>query len=316
MYTTNQKIKFLEKCFKSAVLMKDGVEAVARCPACGKPGKNKLCIRMDNYFYHCWVCEIKGKSLGWLIKKYRPQFLEEYIKNFEDAKFSTFENYEPEPVQIVELPEDFKIIGNSRHPSARAIRNYLNKRGITDRAIWRFRIGYSDQGEWKRRAIIPSFDDEGKLNYYTGRAIDPKTFIKYLNVKIPRNSLIFNEIDMDWSQPINLVEGPIDLIKCPKNSTCLLGSYLSKDYKLFEKIVTHRTPVRLLLDEDAIKKSYKIANLFIQYNIPIKMGVVRDGDVGSMNPTQVKSLIEGSTTWNRTMALKTKIKNIKSGSIL
>ena len=74
-------MKFLHKVFKESLLTKGGVEAIARCPECGTPGKKKLCIRLDNYFYHCWVCGIKGRSIGWLLKKYSPQ-----LKDFQHLK--------------------------------------------------------------------------------------------------------------------------------------------------------------------------------------------------------------------------------------
>ena len=316
MYTTNQKIKFLQKSFKDAVLMKDGVEAVVRCPSCGSPGKNKLCIRLDNYFYHCWVCDLKGRSLGWLLKKYRPEYLDEYVKNFEDASFKLNWASTEEKEELVELPQDFKLLATSTAPSARAIKNYLYSRGYTNKNIWRYRIGFSEEKPWNRRAIIPSFDAEGKLNYYTGRAIDKSAFIKYLNVKIPRNSLIFNEIDLDWKKPIVLVEGPLDLLRCPENSTCLLGSYLSTEYKLFEQIAINQTPVWLILDDDAIKKAHKIAKLFVQYNIPVRMGQVSGRDIGEMHPSEVLNVIQNAPEWNNMFALKSKIKNIKSGSVL
>ena len=211
-------MKFLHKVFKESLLTKGGVEAIARCPECGTPGKKKLCIRLDNYFYHCWVCGIKGRSIGWLLKKYSPQHLDEYIKNFEDERVNFNVATEP-PEEIIELPEDFALLAPSKCPTALVIKKYLYSRGLNERDLWRYRIGYSNQNDWKRRAIIPSFDEDGKLNYFTGRAIDSRNFIKYFNIKVPRNSVIFNEIDIDWKKPLIVVEGPMDLIKCPQNST-------------------------------------------------------------------------------------------------
>ena len=61
----------------------------------------------------------------------------------------------------------------------------------------------------RRRVIIPSFDSEGFLNYFTARAIDESTR-KYVNPKVKRTDIIFNELNVDWKKELVIVEGPFD----------------------------------------------------------------------------------------------------------
>ena len=84
--------------------------------------------------------------------------------------------------------------------------------------------------------ILPSFDCNGNLNYYTARSIDTDIKMKYMNSKVSKTEIIFNEINLNWQKEITLVEGPFDMVKCDDNSTCLLGSHLPVNSLLFQKI--------------------------------------------------------------------------------
>ena len=67
--------------------------------------------------------------------------------------------------------------------------------------------------------------------------------------------IIFNELNIDWSKELTIVEGPLDLIKTNDNATCLLGSSLTEDMLLFQKIVANKTNIKLALDSDIFSKS-------------------------------------------------------------
>ena len=43
---------------------------------------------------------------------------------------------------------------------------------------------------------MPSFDEEGNLNYFTARAINPKIKPKYVNPPVKREEIIFNEMSV------------------------------------------------------------------------------------------------------------------------
>ena len=285
------KIEFLRKVFGKAQLQNNNIELMVPCPVCKKP-KLKMNIRLDSDLYHCWVCNTKGRNLGRLIKMKKPDLVSVYFDRFNKGfKYSALETeFELDPV---ELPEGFRVIMDSLHdPSALAVRKYANTRGINDAMLWRIRAGYSDEWKWRRRLIVPSFDCDGNLNYFVSRDIGDSKY-KYINAKANKRAIIFNNIDIDWSKnQVLLVEGPLDLVKCLNiNSTCLLGSSLTEDSKLFQAIVQNSMDVILALDPDAYKKQLVIAKNLSEYDICVYFASPKIGDIGDMSPKQVEQLV-------------------------
>ena len=185
------------------------------------------------------------------------------------------------------------------------------------RDIWYFKLGTCASGRFRRRVIFPSFNDDGTLNYYTARSIDQDTKMKYINASVPKKTVLFNDINIDWSRPLTLVEGPFDLTKSTYNSTCLLGSHLPEDGILFNKIVKNKTPINLALDPDAIQKSHNIAKLLFSYDVNVKIVNVPKGkDVGDMTRKSFTTLVERSTPWRSDDRLKVLISKIKTGSVI
>jgi DNA primase len=87
--------------------------------------------------------------------------------------------------------------------------NYLPTARITKQDIVWWKMGYCTKGEYEGRIIIPSFDDEGDLSYFVSRSYDKKSFYpKYKNPPASRN-IIFNDLFVDWSSDIILVEGSL-----------------------------------------------------------------------------------------------------------
>jgi hypothetical protein len=314
MRLANNKTSFLSSIFSDVILSKDSTEISVRCPYCGTPGKSKMCIIIDSGVYHCWVCESKGRGLARLITKVRPGKVKEYIQNYAPSERlkskEEIANEEPD----IELPEDFKLVtqGNKADPDWREIARYAKFRGFTKKSLWEFRVGYSRSFEWRRRLILPSFDEDGMLNYLTGRSIDPENTFRYKNLSRSRNSVIFNGMDVDWKKPLFLSEGPLDLIKVKMNKTCLLGSTLSTDSLLFEKIVSNSTPVIMILDDDAKKKAVKIADSLVQYDIPLKINFCsREADLNELSEKRIKKLIDTSQEYDYSFKLKLKLGSYK-----
>lgn len=142
---------------------------------------------------------------------------------------------------------------------------------------------------------MPSFDSNGELNYFVARAVDKDKKPKYDNPDVDKNPVVFNEINLDWNKRMVLCEGPFDLVKCPENSTALLGSDLDERHEVFNKILLHGTPIALALDGDMWhKKTPKIVKKLQEYNIDVVVVDVRAwGDPGSMSKSEFeKSLSE------------------------
>ena len=280
--------------------------------------KKKLVIRLDDDRYHCWVCGIKGRSLLSLIKKYAPSHTEE-CKRYFHKKTSTSAPEEEIPI-VAEIPSGFTLLALSlqrKDPDIRETLRYVKSRGLSSKDMWYFRMGTCLTGNFRRRVIIPSFDESGKLNYFSARSIDEVSRMKYINARVPKTEIIFNEMNIDWTKELVLVEGPFDLTKCSENATCLLGSHLSHDSLLFKKIIKNKTPIILALDPDAIKKSHDIAKDLYSYDISVKvMSIPGHMDVGEMSKSQFLHYKSESSMWSQSDRLINLIGNVKSGSLI
>lgn len=324
MTSLEKKLSLLRRAFGEPTVSRDGKEALFFCPQCKKSGKKKkkLSIRIEDGVYHCWVCELKGKSLIHLFGQYCPS-LQESLRDTSYFRGNVGRS-EPESVSDVKpevlVPPGFVLLGASTShvdPDIKDCIKYCYSRGLTLADLWYFKLGACTAGKLRRRVIFPSFDAEGKLNYFTARSIDPVDRMKYINSRVPKVDVIFNEINIDWSRTLTLVEGPFDMTKSPDNSTCLLGSSMSKDSALFKMIVRHSTPVVLALDYDARKKSHTIAKLLTAYGIDVKtVEVPSDRDLGDMTKLECESLVKCAAPWSSSDRLKHLISNIRSGSII
>lgn len=339
MYTEGQFIDFLEKAFGPGQVTGHGganKNISFLCPICKQTkgieySKKKLAVKLgepdDAGICKCWVCGYRSRNLLDIIKRFRPNFLKEYVDKFVVSKKSIIwqqqNTIEPknENNNGLSLPDGFKLIA-PEFTSFKANRyytkylEYLDKRfdhELIESDLWYWKFGISTKDSlYHNRIIMASHDSNGDLNYFTGRAIKYGIKPKYLNPSVPRENIIFNEINIDWQSPLTIVEGPFDLIKCVQNATCLLGSELTTEYKLFELIIKNNTPVYLALDSDAEKKALMIAKLLYAYNIDVHMIKIPHEykDIGDVPKNMFMDLIEAATLYSMEYCLKAKISTI------
>ncbi len=323
--TINDKLYFLES-FLNTSLSNDGVNVSIWCPFCKHENKNKLklAIHLEKNFYHCWLCDKKGSNIPYLISKLSKSKSIESEKYFKKYNKKTFdlgldinslfgdEVIEDEE-ELVEIPSGFKILANAYNeidPDVRDVFKYAIKRGANKHKFWMLRLGYSKSPEFRRCLILPSLDEKGNINFYTARRIDVESNnpFKYNNATVKKKNVIFNELNIDWSKPLTIVEGPLDLLKTNDNATCLLGSSLTNDMKLFKKIVENKTTIYLALDSDVYYKTLKIANLLYSYDIETFIVDTRSAnDVGDMKLSQFKELLESAKLYEKEDTLLSKI---------
>mgnify|MGYP001165565457 CR=1 FL=1 len=258
------------------------------CPFCGHH-KKKMSLNFGVNAFKCWICDTRGKNIYRIVRQFgtyqqRQKWLDldgrldlsEFDKMFMDMN-------DIEEEQTTDLPADLISLSNKRLPrhSKRPL-EYLQSRGLTKKDILYWKIGYCNEGQYSGRVIIPSFNNKGDCNYYVSRSyVGHKR--KYLNPPVDKD-VVFNELYIDWDEPIILVEGVFDAIVVGQNAIPILGSTLREESKLFQAIVIHDSPVYLALDEDAEKKTNYIVRLFNRYDVDIKIVDTSNcEDVGSMS---------------------------------
>jgi DNA primase len=304
--SVSDSIIFFESIFGKGHVSSNGINFDVRCPICAPSdqSKKKLSIRTDTSANHCWVCGWKSRTIIPLIRKYGTQLQLETFKEMFGISPGTSRlvTGEKEEKQKICLPKDFKLLSlaNDLDPDVKAAWRYLYSRGLTDKDAWYFKLGISDEPRWKRRLIMPSFDSLGNLNYFVARAIDKDKKPKYDNPDVDKNPIVFNEINLDWQKRLVLVEGAFDLVKCPENSTALLGSDLDERHEIFNKILLNNTPIWLALDGDMWdKKTPKIAKKLMEYNIDVLVVDVRQWkDPGNMSKLEFENALSDAKIIN------------------
>ena len=149
-------------------------------------------------------------------------------------------------------------------------------------------MGYTTEGPFKNRIIIPSFNKNGDLNYFIARTFS-NDYRRYMNPPVSRN-IIFNELYADFEEEVTIVEGVFDAIKA-HNAVPILGSTIRETSKLFRKIVNNDTPVLMALDPDAKKKAESIKRLFLKYGIEVReIEYPDERDIGDMSKKEVSVL--------------------------
>jgi DNA primase len=199
------------------------------------------------------VCGKKGKTIKGLFKSLKVSS-EKFIELSKLVK--TGSEVEEVIVQThVELPKEFKpIIGDLDLTSKKAY-NYLRKRNITKDDILKYNLGYCDFGRYANMIIIPSYDKDGTLNYFTARSFEKDPFIKYRNPDCSRDIIPF-ELFINWDSPLILCEGPFDAMAIKRNAIPLLGKNIQSN--LLKKIVQSTVEkIYIALDTDAMKQSLK-----------------------------------------------------------
>jgi hypothetical protein len=270
-----------------------------RCPICAPKdaSKKKLSIHVESDAWHCWVCGAKGRSLWGLVRDHGAhEQLVEYRDRFmpPSARRDSQMLVEASPTEKVSLPDDFRLLvtAPSSDREAMAIRSYLMGRNVTERDMWFYKMGYSNDPVWRRRAIMTSFDASGELNLYVGRAIDKYRKPKYEMPAGDRKHVIFNELNIDWNKQLVLCEGPLDVVKCGDNAIPLLGSDLNTEGALFNAIVAHNTPVALAMDADMkTTKMPRLAKKLQAYNVEVLIVDVIT-DPGAMTKQEFKEALK------------------------
>ena len=264
-----------------------GDEYLFHCPKCDHH-KRKLSVNLGKGVFKCWVCDWSGRNIYRIIRRYGSTDARYEWKSFSDQieieSFSEkmFGKSDVVRKSTLELPKSFVSLTSKNLSNTSTIPlNYLNSRGITKEDILKWKIGYCPTGKYAGRVVIPSFDIDGDLNYFVTRAYD-NDWKKYLNPRASRD-IVFNHLYLDFDEPLTIVEGVFDAIKAGDNSVPLLGSTLTEGSFFFQELVKNDTPVYLALDPDAERKSNKLINLLLKYDIEVnKINVAPFDDVGEM----------------------------------
>lgn len=271
------------------------------CPKCkderlrlGKSHDHKLEIQLETNLknenpWNCWYCsDFKGKKLINLFRKI----------NAKDSEIQTLRSLiipsaqEDKPLNFACLPQEFAPINLDINTSSlvntRAL-TYLKNRGLTTFDILKYNIGYCASGKYNDRIIIPSYDKDNQLNFFSARAIGDSNY-KYLNPAFDKNIIGF-EFFINFDLPIILVEGMMDAISVKRNAIPLMGKTINE--ALMKKIVTSQVKkIYLCLDNDALKQSYKHVEQLLKLGKEVYLIELKDKDPSTIGFQKFTEIIQ------------------------
>ena len=240
--------------------------------------------------WHCWACDARGTTIYNLFKQLKVDSskygeLASLVKTSKSIK-------ETKVVNSVSLPNEYIGLNNvdisdimARHALA-----YLKNRHISKYDIIKYNIGYCKEGLYKNMIIIPTYDVDGRLNYFTARSFEKEPYVKYRNPSASRD-VIPNEHLINWNVPVILCEGLFDAMAIKRNAIPLLGKNIQSS--LMKKIVTSVVDkIYIALDRDAIKQALNFCERLMAEGKEVYLVDLQDKDPSEMGFENFTKLIQ------------------------
>tara|TARA_B100001287_G_C22638070_1_gene508644 strand:- start:407 stop:1336 length:930 start_codon:yes stop_codon:yes gene_type:complete len=240
--------------------------------------------------WHCWVCNKKGKSIGLLLRG--AGATQDIINEAKSLAKDVNSTYTPKTKTTISLPSEFISLKNvdKSNITARHALAYLKRRNISKYDILKYNIGYCENGLYANMIIIPTYDKDGRLNYFTARSFDKNAYVKYRNPQVSRD-IIPNEHMINWRVPIILCEGLFDAIAIKRNAIPLLGKNIQSN--LMKKIVTSFVEkIYIALDKDAIKQALHFCEQLMMEGKEVYFVDMQDKDPSEMGFENFTKLIQ------------------------
>jgi len=285
-----------------------------KCPFCAHH-KNKLEVSLrttakKENFWHCWVCDTKGKSIRTLFKqaKATPDRFQDLNLLIQPSNIKDIVSTE-----ALALPAEYIALNGiysdkiAQIEAKHALR-FLTKRNVTKDDILKYNIGFCKEGSYGGRIIIPSYDANGILNYFVARAYK-ESDRKYKNPPVASKEVIGLELYINWDAPIILCEGMFDAITIKRNVIPLLGKVLHN--KLMEKLVKSSVDrIYIALDNDAKKDALKHAEKLMSYGKEVYMVELEGKDANEIGFEAFLNTLEHTEPLNFQSLLEKKLQNI------
>ena len=222
----------------------------------------------------------------------------------------SWKRYEKEDKRIVDLslPDEFTPLWNpSKSFGYGYAMSYLKDRNVTMDDIIRYNIGYCDKGIYKDRVLVPSYDKDGRVNFFSARAYHEGNSYKYMLPPWPKDIIGF-ELFVNWNYDyVTVTEGVFDAITIKNNAIPLFGTIMSNQLK--EKIILSGIPrVNIVLDGDkaGIDGAIKIYEFLQQFDIDIHLILLDKKDASVLGFKETSKIINNSipTTFKDIIRIK------------
>jgi DNA primase len=278
-------------------------EASYYCPSCNHY-KKKLQVNLMSQRWHCWVCGMKGNGLYNLFRKTGAS--QDILQAAKEVSVGKTNNTNNEETVVKQLPSEFRplhINWNTPHYK-NALHYVINERGLTPLDVLRYNVGYCEEGEYSGMIIVPSYDANNQLNYFVGRSFYGGAF-KHKNPTWSKDVIGF-ENQVDFNQPLTLVEGIFDAITTKRNVVPLFGKKIMPTLR--QTIITKRVPkLYISLDQDAVESALTELEYFMNNGIEVYFVNLTGKDPNELGFRNMVSLIKQCKSFTFTDLIKYKL---------
>ena len=266
-----------------------GNEFIFDCPFCVKKGyaevKRKLHVNIENNLFHCFRCDVGGKSLNQLVYLLtgKVQTEHEEIKYFKEEVTKTVNDIFEKDCHTdlwgmeADLEEGFISLSDASGTTARKAKEYLHSRGLTNNDIIFYNIHYGFTGKYTNSVVFPVYLND-ILVFYTARSFitNEKIHPNKLSAPTGKAGCLFNYDHAKNCKDLIITEGVFDSISCGKNAVCLFGKKAS-DKQLDLILESNAINVIICLDPDAKEDAIELLKKISPYKT-CKMIDLEEGD--------------------------------------
>jgi len=272
-------------------------EYVIRCPICSdSPTHNHLYINPKEGIYHCFYCGTGGKLKG-LIEKYGGgQQLTKEQKVVKKKKY-----------ELIDFSEFPKVTGMLNHMDRVALSYLISPleqggRGLSRDEVKRYdmRLGLSDR--FYGRVIIPIYEG-GKVVCFSARSflhfVEPKYLFPYTEESLlSASKAIFNYNRNEALSNVAIVEGIFDAIALNRivgmHGMAILSKTLSESQLKKLLNLSRDTIFYVMLDADAYKGAFKVAESLYSYDRDIRICFLEKGDPAAVSENELLEAIDNA----------------------
>jgi 5S rRNA maturation endonuclease (ribonuclease M5) len=168
------------------------------------------------------------------------------------------------PSKEIPLPHNSVLVRSFSSPWCDVADHYLKRRSLSCKD---FDFYVTNETSYAGRLLIPYFF-RGKIVFWQGRSLDDSLISpRYKNPSANKENIFFNmdEIYRHTTEPLFVVEGPLDAVSIGKNAIALTGSTLS-EFRLHElKKVATKRKVIFVIDKNL--NGYKLGQKLLKEEV-------------------------------------------------
>jgi hypothetical protein len=222
-----------------------------------------------NYKYgytHCFRCKTRHK-LSYFLK------ILEISYNKDDFVFD--ETPLVTKKAVVEFPKEYintLDLFDSRYSNYINALEYIDKRVGIELAL-KINVGFCNIGRYANRIVIPVFDKHDNITYFVARTIYKFLEPKILNPYGERKSILFNWNTAQKFSEIFVMEGVFSALTMYPYGVATFGKEVTEE-QIFKIIRSKVKIVNIVLDGNAVKDAYDVANRILNLTNKVKVKVL------------------------------------------